>query len=65
MFLGKQSGVGEAEIVVFADYDVVKNADADDFQGFNQAVCAAAVFWEGAGSPDGWLCYVKSRVMWL
>jgi hypothetical protein len=30
VFFGEQSGVGEAEVVGFADYDVVENADAKD-----------------------------------
>ena len=29
--LGKESGVGEAVVVGFAEYDVVKHADAEDF----------------------------------
>jgi len=40
MFLGKQSGVGEAVIVGLAKDDVVKNSDAEDLRCFDQAVCA-------------------------
>jgi hypothetical protein len=44
MFLGKQSGVGKAEIVVLTENDVVKNADSEDLRCFGQAVRAIAVF---------------------
>ena len=35
VFLGKQSGVGEAVVIIFAEYDVVENADAEDLRGFD------------------------------
>jgi hypothetical protein len=53
VFLGEQSGVGEAEVVGFADYDVVKNADAEDFGRFDQPACAFAVFTRGSGISRG------------
>ena len=44
MFLGKQSGVGKAVLISFAEDDVVKHADAEDLRGFDQAVGAVAIF---------------------
>ena len=44
MFLGEQSGVGEAVVIIFAEDDVVKYTDAEDFRGFDQAVRAVTIF---------------------
>jgi len=48
MFLGKQSGVGKAEIVVLTENDVVKNADSEDLRSFGQALRAVAVLARGS-----------------
>lgn len=53
MLLGEQTGVSEAVVVVFAEYDVVKNADAEDLGGFDQAVRAVAVFPRGSRISGG------------
>ena len=47
--LSKRPGVGKTVVIIFAEYDMVKYADAEDFGGFNQAVRAVAVFPRGSG----------------
>jgi hypothetical protein len=59
MFLGEQTGVGETVVVIFAEYDVVKNADAEDLRGFDQTVCAVAIFPRGSGLSRRMLCGVQ------
>jgi hypothetical protein len=56
MLLGKQSGVGKTVIVAFAKYDMVQNADAEDFRSFYQAACAVSVFPRGSGISGRMLC---------
>ena len=44
MFLGKQSGVGEAVIVGLAEDDVIEHPDAEDLRRRGKPVSAFAVF---------------------
>jgi phosphopantetheine adenylyltransferase len=49
IFLGEQSGVGEAVVIGLSEDDMIKDADAEDLRGFDQAVCTVAVFARGSG----------------
>ena len=44
IFLGEQSGVGEAVVIGLSEDDMIKDADAEDLRGFDQAVGAVAIF---------------------
>ena len=61
MFLREQSGVGEAVVVRFAENDVVENADAEDLRGFDQAVCAVAIFPRGNWISGGMVMNENDR----
>lgn len=53
--VAEKSGVGEAVVVSEAEDYVVKNADAEDFRGFDQAVGALAVF----GAEDSAIAFLS------